>query len=92
MDPSRSHVDVIEAEEQFNALARQLSIRSQEVHRKRSELSEATVASETDIEKAISKKGDEPPQFDLREYLTSSNDANQSAGIKHKVCAILQSE
>ncbi|KAI6015643.1 pleiotropic drug resistance ABC transporter [Pisolithus marmoratus] len=27
---------------------------------------------------------DIPPPFDLREYLTSSNDANQAAGIRHK--------
>ncbi|KAF5385059.1 hypothetical protein D9615_001097 [Tricholomella constricta] len=78
-----SSVDVIRAEQQFNDLARQLSIRSQEVSRKRSELSTTTVASAIDVEKAI-QKGDSTEHFDLREYLSSSNDANQAAGIKHK--------
>ncbi|KAG6817583.1 hypothetical protein H0H87_006960 [Tephrocybe sp. NHM501043] len=78
------NVDVVDAQEQFNALARQLSIRSQEVHRKRSSLSEKTVGSPiADLEKA-EPKGDAPETFDLREYLSSSNDATQAAGIKHK--------
>ncbi|KAG6881076.1 hypothetical protein C0993_002934, partial [Termitomyces sp. T159_Od127] len=78
------HVDIIDAEEQFNALARQLSVQSREVHRKRSSLSEKTVGSPSpDLEKA-ELAGDATEQFDLREYLTSSNDANQAAGIKHK--------
>ena len=34
-----------------------------------------------DIEKGVS---DSERPFDLREYLTSSNDANERAGIKHK--------
>ncbi|KAF8079124.1 ABC-2 type transporter-domain-containing protein [Lyophyllum atratum] len=81
---SPSHIDVLDAEEQFNSLARHLSIRSQEVQKKRSDLSNATtVGSDTDPEKGISK-GDTPEQFDLREYLSSSNDANHAAGIKHK--------
>ncbi|KAG6820654.1 hypothetical protein H0H93_013505 [Arthromyces matolae] len=77
------HVDVTNAEEQFNALARQLSIRSQEIRNIRSDLSEKTVGSDDDLEKA-EPKGDATEPFDLREYLTSSNDANQVAGIKHK--------
>ncbi|KAG6841566.1 hypothetical protein C0991_009601 [Blastosporella zonata] len=81
---STYNIDVIDAQEQFNELARQLSIRSQEVIRKRSSLSEKTMKSpNNDLEKA-EPKGDAPDQFDLREYLSSSNDANQSAGIKHK--------
>lgn len=36
-----------------------------------------------DIEKGQSEVEEE--RFDLKEYLTSSNDANQAAGIKHKV-------
>ncbi|KAG5718995.1 Brefeldin A resistance protein [Termitomyces sp. T112] len=77
-------VDVIEAEEQFDALARQLSIRSQEVQRERSSLSDKTVGSSNqDLEKAEFQE-DATEEFDLREYLTSSNDANQVAGIKHK--------
>ncbi|KAG6911303.1 hypothetical protein DXG01_002142 [Tephrocybe rancida] len=78
------NIDVIDAEEQFNALSRQLSIRSQEVHRKRSSLSEKTVGSPTDDLEKAEPKGDASDRFDLREYLSSSNDANQSAGIQHK--------
>ena len=35
-----------------------------------------------DLEKG--RDGDRQEIFDLREYLTSSNDANSAAGIKHK--------
>ena len=38
-----------------------------------------TVDIQDDIE-----KGEKAEVFDLREYLQSSNDANQAAGIKHK--------
>lgn len=67
------HVNVQQAEETFNELSRALSRKS--THKStRSE-------SSGDIEKG-SNDGEAP--FDLREYLTSSNDANQGAGIKHK--------
>ena len=71
------HVDVARAEEQFNELSRQLTIRS--TH----SLTDST-ATANDVEKGGSEC------FDLREYLTSSNDANQRAGIKHKVRRVLQ--
>lgn len=62
------NIDTAEAEEQFYTLSRQL-----------------TVLSEEEIKGKDLEKGDETPEtFDLREYLTSSNDANQRAGIKHK--------
>ncbi|RDB29035.1 ABC transporter G family member 11 [Hypsizygus marmoreus] len=78
---SSHHVDVARAEAEFNALSRQLTIKSHtDVHRKRSELSVSTI----DVEKeAQQEKGDEE-RFDLRDYLSSSNDANQRAGMKHK--------
>lgn len=79
--PSRD-IDIVRAEEEFNALSRQLSVPS-EVHRKRSELSTTTIG-QGDVEKGA-KDGEEHEHFDLREYLSSSNDANQQAGIKHKV-------
>jgi len=66
------HVDVEQAEAVFNDLARQLSRRSE---------SSASTAAVRDLE----KDGDAVARFDLREYLSSSNDANQQAGIKHKV-------
>ena len=39
-------------------------------------------SSPVDLEKG--HDGDRQETFDLREYLTSSNDANSAAGIKHK--------
>ncbi|KAJ7269337.1 ABC-2 type transporter-domain-containing protein [Mycena haematopus] len=66
--------DVAQAKEEFNALSRQLTQRSQE-----NLPSGATTRAASDVEKAST----EEPPFDLREYLTSSNDAQQQAGIKH---------
>jgi hypothetical protein len=76
--PGSSHIDVVRAENDFNALSRSLTQQS-ENHKKRE--SSTTVASR-DVEKADK---DETEPFSLQEYLTSSNDANQKAGIKHKV-------
>ena len=72
-----SHIDVRRAEEEFNTLSRQLSNRSANSIRNTTD-STTTVR---DPEKGL----DEEERFDLREYLTSSNDANQKAGIRHKV-------
>ncbi|KAE9401914.1 pleiotropic drug resistance ABC transporter [Gymnopus androsaceus JB14] len=68
------HVDVSAAERQFNELSRQLSRHSQ----KRGSTSSAETAN--DIEKGIEQED----AFDLKDYLSSSNDAYQQAGIKHK--------
>jgi ATP-binding cassette, subfamily G (WHITE), member 2, SNQ2 len=76
--PSTSGIDVVRAENEFHALSRSLSKHSGASKR---QLSTITIASQ-DVEKA---NGDEAEQFDLGEYLASSNDANQHAGIKHKV-------
>ncbi|TFK26768.1 ABC-transporter [Coprinopsis marcescibilis] len=65
---------VARAEADFNALSRTLSRSSRRSKRQ---------TSSNDLEKADSD-GDDSDRFDLREYLTSSNDANQQAGIKHK--------
>jgi hypothetical protein len=62
------HVDVASAEAQFNDLARELSRHSE------------PKTSDADVENGDVAEG----VFDLREYLTSSNDANDAAGIKHK--------
>ena len=72
-------IDVARAEEDFYALSRQLTARA-EAAEKGCQLSVATRAS-----KDSEKGANAPEAFDLREYLTSSNDANQNAGIKHKV-------
>ncbi|KAJ6601432.1 ABC-2 type transporter-domain-containing protein [Mycena vulgaris] len=70
-------VDVAKAEQEFNTLARQLTQHSQRnLHKSPSA---TTRAASDDIE-----KGEDEEDFDLREYLTSSNDAQQQAGIKHK--------
>lgn len=71
------HVNIAEAEEEFNVLSRQLTIRSSEGNHSKD--TDSTAAVGGDLEKGA------PERFDLREYLTSSNDANQKAGIKHKV-------
>jgi len=72
------HVDVAGAESAFNELSRQLTIRS-EAAMSTTDFADS-VAATKDVEKgAVSQP------FDLREYLTSSNDANQRAGIRHKV-------
>ncbi|KAI0945373.1 hypothetical protein AcW1_001611 [Taiwanofungus camphoratus] len=66
-------VDVARAEAEFNELSRALTIRSR--------ATEDRSFDEKDIEKAAAH---DEERFDLREYLSSSNDAMQSAGIKHK--------
>ena len=70
-----SHIDVRRAEEEFNTLSRQLSNRSANSIRK-------SIDSFHDPEKGLDA---DEEYFNLREYLTSSNDANQKAGIRHKV-------
>ena len=74
-----SHIDVRRAEEEFDTLSRQLSKRSA------NSIRDSTGSTKTihDPEKGLD--ADKEERFDLREYLTSSNDANQKAGIKHKV-------
>ena len=67
---------VTRAEEEFHALERQLTSHS------RKSVKKVTTNDSADVEKA---PVDDEDRFDLREYLTSSNDANQAAGIKHKV-------
>ena len=69
------HIDVRRAEEEFNTLSRQLSNRSADTIRKSTD-------SFHDLEKGLDA---DEEYFNLREYLTSSNDANQKAGIRHKV-------
>ncbi|VDB90213.1 unnamed protein product [Peniophora sp. CBMAI 1063] len=61
-------VDVAEAERVFHALERRLTIESQ----KRS------------LHHDAEKGGEDDGVFNLRDYLQSSNDAQQAAGIKHK--------
>ena len=78
-------VDVAQAEAEFNALSRQLTKRSELARQQSKSQSSVAGTLQQDVEKA---RVDESDRFDLREYLTSSNDANQKAGIKHKVCSV----
>jgi hypothetical protein len=81
-----SSVNIEQAENAFHELSRQLSQgtfvneqdRGAAGSRPRTSIDSRTPK---DLEKGASHP-EEP--FDLREYLTSSNDANEAAGIKHK--------
>lgn len=80
---STSHVDIRQAEAEFTQLQRQFSRpdRKDSATRPHS----PTLKSERlpkDLENGAEAEDEE--RFDLREYLTSSNDAAQAAGIKHK--------
>jgi ATP-binding cassette, subfamily G (WHITE), member 2, SNQ2 len=83
---SSSVVDVARAERQFSELSRQLSRLSRKGAKKESYGDKAYAQ---DVEQDLEKAGEAGEVFDLREYLTSSNDANQEAGIKHKVCGFI---
>lgn len=72
--------DVLHAEQEFFNLERTLNAQAQDITRK-SSLTDSTLEGTKDLEKAE----ENTERFDLKEYLTSSNDANQAAGIKHKV-------
>lgn len=78
-DPSAHHVDVQEAENVFNQLSRALSRRAD--HERDLKGTDSRSSADRDAEKG---QLDDEDRFDLREYLTSSNDAHQRAGIKHK--------
>ncbi len=74
--PDSHHVDIAGAEAQFNELQRVLSIRSLQG------ASEPTDRSSTERDPEKGEKREEG--FDLRAYLTSSNDAHEKAGLAHK--------
>ena len=72
------HVNIDEAEAAFNDLSRQLSNASQNTHETAHTETLDSTANVKDLEKGVDET------FDLRDYLTSSNDAHERAGIKHK--------
>jgi len=72
----QDHVVVAQAENEFGRLQRSLS-----TPKTPNKVVPHTPDS-ADLEKG--HDGDRQESFDLREYLTSSNDANSAAGIKHK--------
>jgi hypothetical protein len=84
--PTAGSVNVERAENSFHELSRQLT--------QGTAVDEEHGAEDTRVRTSIAKdveKGafDLEQPFDLREYLTSSNDANESAGIKHKHVGVL---
>lgn len=74
--PDSHHVDIANAQAHFNELERVLSIRSLQG------ASEPTDRSSTERDPEKGEKREEG--FDLRAYLTSSNDAHEKAGLAHK--------
>jgi len=72
----RDHVVIAQAENDFSRVQQSLSTP------KVADKTPLRDPSPFDLEKG--RDGDRQETFDLREYLTSSNDANSAAGIKHK--------
>ncbi|KDQ63068.1 hypothetical protein JAAARDRAFT_202584 [Jaapia argillacea MUCL 33604] len=72
------HVDVSRAEVAFDQLSRQLS--------RPSVPQPKTLGQDEDIENG---PADSEAAFDLKEYLSSSNDAHQRAGIRHKHVGVI---
>ncbi|RXW23030.1 hypothetical protein EST38_g2801 [Candolleomyces aberdarensis] len=72
---------VIRAEAEFDQLSSHLNSKAEESTQEFSKRPSSTTLAQDrrDLEKA-----DSSDRFDLRDYLTSSNDKNQRAGIKHK--------
>lgn len=84
-DARRSEVDVSRAEAEFNSFARELAEESK-LERAESLKSHrhdtfGKKSTDSDVEGGLD---DEEAPFDLREYLSSSNDRNQAAGLMHK--------
>jgi ATP-binding cassette subfamily G (WHITE) protein 2 (SNQ2) len=78
-------VDVHQAEADFTRVQRDLSSPDYEDTTTRAQSSTPHSGHLLkDLEKAAPGDAEAEERFDLREYLTSSNDANQAAGIKHK--------
>jgi ATP-binding cassette, subfamily G (WHITE), member 2, SNQ2 len=86
--PTAGSVDVEQAENSFNELSRQLTqgtVTGENEHDSRS-----THGRDPDNKKDLEKGASDWEQpFDLRDYLTSSNDANEAAGIKHKHVGVI---
>jgi ATP-binding cassette subfamily G (WHITE) protein 2 (SNQ2) len=71
-DSLSGQIDVVQAEADFHQLERSLSRYTNQSIEK----------SPQDLEKANNESAEIP--FNLREYLSSANDASAEAGIKHK--------
>ncbi len=71
------HIDIERSQEIFHELERELSTRSEGDGTR---LGYTGVGHGHDLEKSCNDEG----RFNLRDFLQSSNNANQSAGLKHK--------
>jgi hypothetical protein len=80
-----SSVNIEQAENAFHELSRQLS-QGTFVNDKERDAAATRDRTSKDIEKGVF---DSEQPFDLREYLTSSNDANERASIKHKHVGVI---
>jgi len=92
--PSAGSVNIEKAENAFHDLSRQLTQGTiVDDAEKGGEGADARTLAKSgtaqDLEKGAS---DAESPFDLREFLTSSNDANESAGIKHKRVGVVWEE
>ena len=85
--PTEGSVNIERAENSFHELSRQLT-QGTVVDDKEQRAEDAPIESRKarDVEKGAF---DLEQPFDLREYLSSSNDANERAGIKHKHAGVL---
>jgi ATP-binding cassette subfamily G (WHITE) protein 2 (SNQ2) len=88
---SHSGVNIEKAENSFNELSRQLTqgtIVDDREHGDEDTRAPTAVENRTmgDLEKG---GADLEQPFDLREFLTSSNDANERAGVKHKHVGVI---
>jgi ATP-binding cassette, subfamily G (WHITE), member 2, SNQ2 len=80
IETGHDRVDIAHAEAAFNDLSHQLSKSSQAAR----EIVRTNTIDSITKAKDVEKADEVDETFDLRDYLTSSNDANAQAGIKHK--------
>lgn len=85
--PQSDSVNVRTAEKDFHALERKYSGKAGVEKAASSTSGDTKGGSGQDVEKAANNDGADAP-FNLKDYLQSSNDASDSAGIKHKVCFV----
>lgn len=84
------HVDVELAKRQFAALERRITNRSHHQYEDQTTADQYRSSTEPGKDRVSSSSSDvekgalQEAPFNLRDYLTSSNEANQAAGIQHK--------
>lgn len=83
--PTAGSVDVEQAENSFHELSRQLTQGTANGDKEHGTQGQASAGGK-DLEQGAF---DLEQPFDLREYLSSSNDQNEAAGIKHKHVGVI---